>query len=149
MNAKTPWNPSAKAIARVRDPLPAPQICRYCNGDVRIIGHAEIYGGRTFGDWPWVFRCDQCHARVGMHPFTNIPLGTLANDELRKVREACKAPFNRLWQAGGVMGRTEAYRWLAQAMGKTVAQCRFGLFEIRDCERAMQLCIDRLETVRP
>lgn len=143
---KTPWNPSKKAIARVKDPLPAPTICRYegCGGAVRIVNHAEIYHGRTYGDWPWVYCCEDCGARVGMHPFTNLPLGTLADESLRKVRDICKKPFEQLWRSGK-MGRSEAYRWLAGQMSKSIAQCHFGLFEVEDCERARQLCQDRLD----
>lgn len=142
MEQKTPWNPSAKAIARVKDQLPAPTICRYagCGGDVRIVNHAAIYHGRTYGDWPWVYRCEGCGARVGMHPFTNLPLGTLADDALRDVRNACKKPFEALWRDGG-MGRSAAYRWLGAAMGKSVAECHFGLFEADECERARTLCL--------
>ena len=149
MEVKTPWNPSKKAIARVKDPLPIPTICRYCNGDVRIVGHAAIYNGRTYGEWPWVYRCECCGARVGMHPYTNLPLGTLADDKLREVRNICKKPFEQLWQGAGIMGRTEAYRWLAEQLGKSVAQCHFGLFEADECERARTVCEIRLTQEPP
>lgn len=146
MDNKTPWNPSKKAIARVTDPLPVPETCRYeeCGGQVRILSHEEIYGGRSFGEWPWVYCCDGCGARVGMHPFTNIPLGTLALEPLRKTREACKKPFDQLWKDGH-MGRTQAYRWLGKEMGKTIEQCHFGLFEEEDCLLAHRLCEQKLK----
>lgn len=141
---KTPWNPSRRALARVKDPLPAPTECRFCQGEVCITPHSAIYHGRSYGDWPWVYNCDDCGARVGMHPFTNIPLGTLANEALRKSRDTCKKPFEELWRSGG-MGRNDAYRWLAGELGKSIAQCHFGLFEADDCERARQLCQARLD----
>lgn len=143
---KTPLNPSKTAIARVKDPLPVPTICRYqgCGGDVRIVGHAAIYGGRTYGDWPWVYCCQACGARVGMHPFTNLPLGTLADEALRARRNECKKPFEQLWRREW-MGRTDAYRWLGRAMGKSVAQCHFGLFEADECDKAHTLCLLKLQ----
>jgi hypothetical protein len=142
---KSPWNPSKKALARVKDPIPVPTCCRYCNGTVRIVGHAVIYFGRTFGDWPWVYRCEACSARVGMHRFTNLPLGTLADKTLRDVRNRCKKPFDRIWE-GGHMGRSQAYRWLGEHLGKSIADCHFGLFEAPECERAERLSLDYLAT---
>jgi hypothetical protein len=80
-----------------------------------------------------------------MHPFTNLPLGTLAGDALREVRNRCKKPFERIWQENH-MGRSQAYRWLAEHLGKSIAQCHFGLFEAPECERAAVLCTDYLST---
>lgn len=142
--AVTPWTPCPKAIARVPNPLPVPTACRYCNGVVAITHHRAIYRGRTYGDWPWVYRCEDCEARVGMHPTTNLPLGTLADAALRDVRNDCKKPFEQLWR-GGQLGRTQAYKWLAKAMGKSLAQCHFGLFEEQECMTAHQLCLDKLQ----
>lgn len=138
-DVKTPWNPSRKALARVKDPLPKPCICHLCSGDVRIVGNEEIYG-RQFGKWPWAFRCDSCRAYVGMHPYTDIPLGTLANEAMRNARKLAKAPFELLWGSGGPMSRDEAYAWLASAMGKEPGQCHFGWFDIGECQLAQGLC---------
>lgn len=131
---KTPWNPSRRATERVKDPLPAPTCCPYCDGAVEIAGHAEIYG-RVYSDWPWVYRCKSCGAYVGMHPFTSIPLGTLADKELRHTRVQCKQPFTVVWQSG-MMTRDQAYQRLAEHMGMTAAECHFGLFDVKQCHRA-------------
>lgn len=138
-HVKSPVNPSRRAIARVDNPLPVPTCCPYCQADVVIKGHAEIYHGKTYGDWPWVYGCSACDARVGMHPFTNLPLGTLANEQLRKAREQHKKPFEAIWRAGH-LSRADAYAWLAQAMGLTKATCHFGLFDLDQCKRAGDLC---------
>lgn len=144
MEPKTPWNPSKSATARVKDPLPAPTECRLCGGKVEIVRHEVIYHGRTYGEWPWVYRCEDCEARVGLHPFTALPLGTLADETLRKIRNECKAPFERLWRTGEI-GRTEAYQWLAKKLGKSIAECHFGLFEADDCRQARQICQERID----
>jgi hypothetical protein len=139
MPEKTPWNPSRKAIARVPEPhLPAPSECPYCEHHVSIKHHDDIYG-RSYGDWSWMYVCDMCGARVGMHPFTAIPLGTLADQKLREARKTCKLPFEQLWR-GGQMTRAEAYSWLADQLGISVEQCHFGLFDIETCERAREAC---------
>lgn len=131
---KTPANPSRSATARVKNPMPAPTVCPHCAGAVRVASHVEIYG-QDYGDWPWAYLCDGCGAYVGMHPFTAIPLGTLAGAELRKARCDCKPPFERIWQSQR-MTRREAYAALAIHMEIPENECHFGLFDVARCEIA-------------
>jgi hypothetical protein len=131
----------------VRDPHPVPTTCRYCSGQVSIVNHVDIYGGRTFGEWPWMYVCDVCGARVGMHPFTNIPTGTLADEALREARKVCKPSFERLWQEGGWQ-RDVAYAWLADKLGMTTSECHWGLFEIDTCRRARDLCAGMMGAIK-
>ncbi|MBI6550691.1 zinc-finger-containing protein, partial [Xenorhabdus lircayensis] len=80
----TPCNPNPKAIQRVNDPLTIPTKCRYCCGHVTIAHHTEVFR-RILNNsrWPWLYVCNSCDARVGMHPGTDIPLGTLADRPTR------------------------------------------------------------------
>lgn len=128
---KTQWNPSRRATARVKNPLPAPTVCPHCAGEVKIASHDEIYG-KAYGEWPWAYLCTSCRAYVGMHPFTNIPLGTLADAPLRKARKECKQPFEMLWQSKK-MTRDEAYAGLAKHMGVATEECHFGWFSVEQC----------------
>ena len=141
MNTKTPWDPSIKAANRVANALPVPTECHLCGGEVSVRHHDEIYG-RVYGDWPWLYRCDECDARVGMHPFTNIPLGTLADAETRRVRQECKTKFYGYLNAAGIK-RGKGYKQLAKAMGITPHECHFGWFDISACKNA-ERAIDRL-----
>lgn len=145
---KTPWNPSKTATARVREPAPIPETCRYCGSKVVIKSHQEVYG-REYNDWPWMYKCedDACDSSVGMHPYTNIPLGTLANSSLRKIRTAHKPRFESLWN-GGWMTRNEAYLWLAHKMGLSREECHFGLFEEDACTKASAICLEFFENPR-
>jgi hypothetical protein len=74
-----------------------------------------------------------------MHPFTAIPLGTLADAATREARKLCKPSFERLWLDAG-FDRGKAYAWLAEKLGITVQECHFGLFDIATCERAKAAC---------
>ncbi|AMO55667.1 hypothetical protein GZ77_08945 [Endozoicomonas montiporae] len=132
---KTPFNPSTRAAKRVKNPLPKPESCNCCGGSVEIVRNSEIYNGRSFGQWPWVYLCRSCGAYVGMHPLTDIPLGTLANRETRIARKRSKAPFELLHKTGK-MTRSEAYRRLAEKLGIEKGQCHFGWFDVAMCERA-------------
>lgn len=134
MSKLSPWNPSLEAIRRVKDSLPAPTTCDFCQGEVAIAHHNDIFG-RTYGDWPWAYACQNCDARVGIHPQTNIPLGTLADHELREARKRAKAPFQLLHEAGHI-SRSEAYQALADELGIAVNTCHFGWFTLKQCELA-------------
>ncbi|OJB35398.1 zinc-finger-containing protein [Burkholderia ubonensis] len=135
---KTPWNPSRRATARVKNPFPAPTACPYDGGTVEIVKNAEIYG-RPYGEWPWAFLCRTCRAYVGLHPFTGIPLGTLADAPTREARKRAKAAFNPIWQSGA-MTRTDAYVWLAQQLGIAVGECHVGWFDATVCDRVVAIC---------
>lgn len=133
----TPWNPSRRATARVKNPLPVPDRCPHCGGACTIVNNAEIYG-REFGEWPWAVLCTGCRAYVGLHPFTGIPLGTLATAPIRKARSEAKAAFQPLWQSGR-MSRSDAYAWLAGALGiAKVEECHIGWFDVEQCQAVVR-----------
>lgn len=150
MTALTPWNPSRRATARVKAPLPAPTHCRYCGARVSIVNNSEIYG-KPHGDWPWLFLCGNrlCRAYVGLHPFTNIPLGTLADGPTREARGQAKQVFNPIWQSGH-MTRTEAYQWLASQLGiGNVDECHIGYFDVAVCHRVVAACLELARKTEP
>lgn len=136
---KTPFNPSRKATARVRNVLPIPVACNLCSGPVEVITHIELYG-QLYGEWPFAYRCQDCGAYVGMHPFTNIPLGTLADAEIREARKKCKPAFDKLWKHRHDFDRLSAYEWLAHEMGMPTEQCHFGWFTAEQCYKAKAIC---------
>ncbi|MGG7670049.1 zinc-finger-containing protein [Yersinia sp. J1] len=141
---KTPTNPSRTATARVKNPLPAPTECHFCSDSVQIATHQEVYG-RDYSDWPYIYLCQGCGAYVGLHPFTAIPLGTLADKATRQARKQCKTPFECIWQSR-LMSRSQAYGWLAEKMGIPAEKCHFGWFDIKQCQQAKQICEDYLST---
>lgn len=75
---------------------------------------------------------------------TAIPLGTLADEELRRARKVCKQPFERVWQSG-LMTRTEAYTRIAKHLDIPIEQCHFGLFDERQCYVALNWAVARLK----
>lgn len=155
-HGKTPWNPSRKATKRVPLPhLPMPTVCPHCGGAVECVKNSEIYNGMEYGDWPWAFLCRGCGSYVGLHPFTGIPLGTLATREIREARKASKTEFKKLHPPAWITGRavqrypfpsrTEAYEWLAGALKITKEECHFGLFDVARCEAAAAVIKEKLK----
>lgn len=144
MMTALPFHSSVRAEARVSNPLPVPTICPYCSGPVSLVNNAQIYG-KSYGSWPWAYRCQdrECNSHIGLHPYTAIPLGTIANAELRAARMAVKIVFNPIWQShGGAYrsARSKAYVWLAAQMNISVARCHIGWFDLHMCNRAVQVC---------
>ncbi|MCC3679199.1 DUF3268 family zinc-finger domain-containing protein [Staphylococcus epidermidis] len=130
---------SRRALRRVKDALPIPSACNCCGGArVELIENSEIYNGRSYGEWPYAYLCRDCGAYVGLHPATDLPLGTLADKPLREARNRGKRPFERIWRER-YMRRSEAYAWLAKQLQLPAEQCHFGLFDAEQCEQARQV----------
>lgn len=135
---------SRKALRRVKDPIPRPSHCRYCGPDTRVelVSNSEIYG-REYGDWPYAYKCEHCDSYIGVHPNTDIPLGLLADADLRNARKKYKPLFMDL-QKKRRWSRKEAYHWLAAKMGIPVSHCHWGWFEKNQCEEAGEICAKEL-----
>lgn len=144
---KTPWNPSRSASARVKNPIPAPKSCPYCpSTDITIKENSAVYG-RTYGEWPWIYICLGCSAYVGMHPYTNIPLGTLADKSTREARKRSKDVFHNAMNKLG-FSRGDMYAALANEMGISVGECHFGWFNVAQCNQA-QKCVEAMIAPKP
>lgn len=139
----TPRHPlphvSRRALGRVKDWMPPPERCPYCDGRVRLVDNAEIYRGRSYGDWPYAYLCKPCDAFVGLHPDTDLPLGTMANGELRHARKTAKSLWMDVTKAAG-LNRTKAYAWLAEQMNIPKAECHFGHFDLKRAKQALSAC---------
>lgn len=120
------------------DKLPIPKICRYCGNKVVFTSNAEIYG-REYGNGK-CYLCRRCRAFVGVHTGTIIPLGTLANDELRNARKQAHNEFDKLWKGQTRrMTRYNAYGWLSKEMNLNRKDTHIALFEVEQCKKVVEL----------
>lgn len=133
-----------EAIARVKDGLAAPESCRFCGGDVALVNNSSFYNGREYG-WPLAYCCGKCGARVGCHPGTDIPLGTLADTDTMKARRAAHAEFDRLWAGKTAWHRKQAYQALSRALG--VRSAHISWLDAAQCKRVVSLCRNGALTV--
>ena len=85
------------------------------------------------------WRCVPCGARVGCHPGTTDPLGTLADLDLRRARTKAHAAFDPIWKSGR-MKRRDAYSWLATRLGIPWDACHIGGFDEATCRNVVAIC---------
>lgn len=109
---------------------PIPKECRYCGGEVIYVSNKEIYGKEYGADRGsnMCYLCVSCKASIGVHPYTDIPLGIMADDNLKTLKKEAHALFDPIWK-NGQMTRTEAYRWLAKKLGIPERECHIGWFD--------------------
>jgi hypothetical protein len=117
------------------------KICPYCGGNVSLKDSSIIYHGVSYGN---VYICENygqtCSAFVGVHKGTIIPLGTIADYDLRQLRKECHSHFDKLWKEGK-MTRKEAYHWLHQSMNLSKRQAHIAKFDTK-------LCLDFLDLIK-
>ena len=116
------------------DKYPIPTVCEYCGAPVIYTSNAAIYG-REYGNGH-CYKCTKCDAYVGVHDGTDIPLGRMANSEVRALRRRAHALFDGLWESNK-MKRLSAYQWLAKQLNIPVENCHFGWFGKKELERAV------------
>lgn len=115
-----------------------PTICRYCGSPVVFTSNAEIYG-KEYGNGK-CYLCRNCRAFVGVHTGTETPLGTLANEELRRYRKAAHFWFDKIWKKPiRITTRYKAYEWLSNELGLPREKTHIGMFEKDQCEQAIKI----------
>lgn len=117
---------------------PAP-ICPYCHQPSKRVSGADIYPHRPDLAHKVFYQCAPCDAYVGCHPNTTVPLGRLANAELRAAKMKAHAAFDPIWQSKRKT-RTEAYDWLSKKLGIVRQYCHIGMFNVEQCELVVVAC---------
>lgn len=121
--------------------------CPYCTGAAALVTGAEIYPHRPDLREKKFWACTPCDAYVGCHPPAKVkggglndgtvPLGRLANAELRGLKQRAHAAFDPLWRSGP-MSRTQAYAWLASALGTPPSKTHIGMFDEAQCRAVIE-----------
>lgn len=121
--------------------------CPYCGGQARLVGGQEIYPQRLDLHALKFWQCAPCDAYVGCHKMDarvdgvvsdgTIPLGRLANAELRKAKSRAHAAFDPLWKSRA-MTRRQAYAWLADGLGINKSSCHIGMMDVAQCNAVVE-----------
>ncbi len=113
--------------------------CNYCGRKANLLTGKELYPHRRdlWAKKFWV--CKPCDAWVGCHDGTSKPLGILARREMRMARMEAHAVFDPIWKTG-LMGRKDAYTWLAKQLGIKVCECHISRFGKRRSLKVVAVC---------
>lgn len=131
---------------------PTPSIpCDYCGQPAPLVTGEQIYPHRADLWAKRFYACFPCGAWVGCHPPATapggglgdgtVPMGRLANAELRRAKTAAHAIFDPFWQAAS-MRRRDAYLWLAQELNLPTEKAHIGMFDVDQC-RAVIAAVHR------
>lgn len=126
---------------------PFKPVCGYCGKTAQLVGGDTIYPRRDDLHHKKFWYCEPCKAWVGCKPNGSQPLGTLANQELRKFRIDAHKVFDPLWQATDSVFETrdDAYQWLAEQMGLAFQRTHFAMFNTHQCEQAISIVTKFIE----
>lgn len=118
-------------------------ICSYC-GDVADLKDNSIIYGKSYG---MAYICNNfptCDSYVGTHKKGLKPLGTIANKELRKLRNEAHLYFDSMWRrklkTGDKLARKKAYKWLSGELGIEIKNTHIAMFQNDMCMKVIKLC---------
>ena len=77
-----------------------------------------------------------CDSYVRVHPGTRIPMGTMANGKLRRLRTEAHWKFDQLHERG-LMTKSDAYQWLADLVAAPLSQAHIGMFGEYYCNKVI------------
>jgi ssDNA-binding Zn-finger/Zn-ribbon topoisomerase 1 len=119
--------------------------CPYCGAGAVLVQDKVVYG-HSYGTKLWLCRnYPACDSYVGCHGRTHIPLGRMANKELRAAKVNAHAAFDQLWR-NGITNRRNAYALLSQELGIAPRDCHIGMFDVEMCRRVGPAC-ERIKQV--
>jgi hypothetical protein len=129
-----------KKMARRQNKPQLKVICPYCIKPANLVDSAVVYG-TSYGKM-WL--CSPCDAYVGTHKDSkqHIPLGRLANAELRRWKIRAHDAFDPLWKSGE-MSRGKAYLLMQDLMGISAGQAHIGEFTVDDCKSLIEKLRER------
>lgn len=115
--------------------------CPYCGAKATLRPASAVYGDAAKTDG-YLYVCDrypQCDAYVGAHQGTKLPMGTLANGDLRNKRIQAHKAFDWLWKSG-LMSKQQAYIWMQAKLGLDSQQAHIAKFSEYMCNQLIIVC---------
>ena len=116
--------------------------CPYCGSRAMLRPASVVYGERATDPGAPFYVCARypaCDSYVAAHRTTRLPMGTLANAELRRKRIQAHAAFGRL-EKNGLMSKRQAYLWLQAKLNLPEQEAHIGKFSTFRCDQVIQLC---------
>lgn len=116
--------------------------CPYCGAPVVRRYGRDLFGSHAKEPDALYYACARypaCNAYVSAHKNSRLPMGVLADPELRRKRILAHEAFDQLWKAGPLT-KKQAYRWLQGALGVTEDLAHIACLSHYQCDRIIELC---------
>ena len=122
--------------------------CPYCGSHSVLRSADGIYHCNDKNTMLYVCsRYPACDSYVRVHPGTKIPVGTMANRELRALRNEAHRNFDRLHKQG-LMSKEDAYCWLASILAAPLGQAHIGYLGEYYCKQVIEASKQQLENTK-
>lgn len=115
--------------------------CPYCGAKATLRPSSAVYGDAAKTDG-YLYVCDRypkCDSYVGAHKKTKLPMGTLANGDLRNKRIQAHKAFDWMWKSG-LMTKWQAYKWMQGKLDLSDEQAHIPMFSEYMCDRLIAEC---------
>ncbi len=115
--------------------------CPYCGSLASKRPASFIYGKRANSD-AYLYVCDKypkCNSYVAAHKDNGLPMGTLANERLRRKRIAAHKALDRIWLKG-FMTKEQVYIWLQSKFNMSDKEMHIGNFDEYYCNQVIFEC---------
>ena len=122
--------------------------CPYCGSHTILRSADGIYQDNSRGTMLYVCaNYPECDSYVRTHTGTKIPVGSLANHELRSLRNTAHHYFDQLYKTG-YMPKQDAYLWLASIIDAPLSQAHIGYLSEYYCKIVIEECKKYLEQIK-
>lgn len=123
--------------------------CPYCGAKATLRPSSAVYGDAAKTDG-FLYVCDRypkCDAYVAAHRQSKLPMGTLANGDLRHKRIEAHRAFNWFWESG-LMSKSQAYKWMQAKLGLSEEDAHIAKFGEYRCAQLIALCRQTQEHIK-
>ena len=122
--------------------------CPYCGSHSVLRSADGIYRNNDKNTMLYVCsRYPVCDSYVRVHPGTKIPMGTMADRQLRALRNEAHRNFDQLHKKG-LMSKEEAYHWLASILAAPLGQAHIGYLGEYYCRQVIEASKQQLENAK-
>lgn len=115
--------------------------CPYCRAKATLHPASYIFGDAA-RPGSFLYVCDRypsCNSYVGAHRRTKLPMGSLADGDLRHKRIEAHKAFDWMWKSG-LMTKAQAYKWMQAKLGISSSQAHIAKFSYYMCDQLIAIC---------
>lgn len=125
--------------------------CPYCGSFAQLRSAYIVYGTAAITPQQKLYVCGRwpkCDSYVAAHQRTGLPMGTLANGELRHLRILAHQSIRRLQKEWALDDYKAIYKWLESTMGLPPNTVHIAQFSEYRCQQVIRLCEEAIQTSR-